>query len=257
VNGGVLGVIPARLESSRLPRKPLYPLAGRPLIEWVWSRVVATGVFDAVVVATDSQEVARAARGFGARVELTSPEHPSGTDRVAEVAGSAVYRDFTAVVNVQGDEPFVTAAQLRPVVDLVRTGGWGIGTVATPIVDVVEFRDPAVVKVVRAEDGGALYFSRSPVPHPRDREPTVGEFGGGAYLRHLGIYSYTRDALLEWVGRPPGELEQIEKLEQLRPLAAGLRIGVALVDPVERGVDTPADAARAEQRLRAELLEAQ
>jgi 3-deoxy-manno-octulosonate cytidylyltransferase (CMP-KDO synthetase) len=256
VNGGVLGVIPARLESSRLPRKPLYALVGRPLIEWVWSRVVGTGVFDEVVVATDSEEVARTARAFGARVELTSVEHPSGTDRVAEVARSAAYRQFDTVVNVQGDEPFVSAGHLCPVIDLVRGGAWGIGTVATPLLDAVEFRDPAVVKVVRAEDGGALYFSRSPIPHPRDGEIAAEDLSGGAYLRHIGIYSYTRQALLDWVGRPPGQLEQIEKLEQLRPLAAGSRIGVALVDPVERGVDTPADAARAERRLRAELLEA-
>lgn len=239
----VLGVIPARLGSTRLPRKPLHPVAGRPLVEWVWRRAVASGVFDDVVVATDAEEVAAAARGFGAAVAMTRAEHPAGTDRVAEVARLPEYRGFGVIVNVQGDEPFVRRDHLEAAVALVR-GGWEVGTVATPIASMDEWREAAVVKVVRGDDGRALYFSRAPVPHPRDAAP---DFATGAYLRHVGIYAYTRDALLRWVSLPEAALERIEKLEQLRALAAGLRIGVAVGEPAEGGVDTPADAARAER----------
>ncbi|HEX8694106.1 MAG TPA: 3-deoxy-manno-octulosonate cytidylyltransferase [Longimicrobium sp.] len=240
----VLGVIPARLGSSRLPRKPLHPIAGRPLVEWVWRRAVESGVFGAVVVATDSPEVAEAARAFGATVVLTRADHPSGTDRVAEVARRPEWRDFAVIVNVQGDEPFVRTDHLEAAIRLVRDEGWEVGTVATPIASAGEWREPAVVKVVRGSDGGALLFTRAPVPHPRDAEP---DFAGGAYLRHVGVYAYTRNALLRWVSLPEGELERIEKLEQLRPLAAGVKIGVAVGEPAEGGVDTPADAARAER----------
>jgi 3-deoxy-manno-octulosonate cytidylyltransferase (CMP-KDO synthetase) len=240
----VLGVIPARLSSVRLPRKPLHPIAGRPLVEWVWRRALDSRVFDAVVIATDSAEVESAARGFGAAVVLTRGDHPSGTDRVAEVVRRAEWRGYPVIVNVQGDEPFVRRDHLEAAVALVRDEGWEVATVATPIGSLAEWREPAVVKVVRGDDGRALFFTRAPVPHPRDAEP---DFDSGAYLRHVGIYAYTRDALLRWVSLPESALERIEKLEQLRPLAAGLRIGVALGEPAEGGVDTPADAARAER----------
>lgn len=241
----VLGVIPARLASTRLPRKPLYPIAGRPLVEWVWRRVRDCGVFDAVVIATDSPEVVETARGFGARAVLTRGDHPSGTDRVAEVARREEWRGYPVIVNVQGDEPFVRADHLQAAVDLVR-GGWDVGTVATPIASAEEWREPAVVKVARADDGGALFFSRAPLPHPRDAAP---DFASGDYLRHVGVYAYSREALLRWVSLPEGALERIEKLEQLRALAAGLRIGVAVGAPAQGGVDTPADALRAETLL--------
>lgn len=252
---GILAVIPARLGSTRLPRKPLHRLAGRPLIEWVWRRAMAAELFEQVVIATDSGEVAQVAQGFGARVTLTDPEHPSGTDRVAEVAALAENRHFQVVVNVQGDEPFIRADQLRPPIELVRRKGWQIGTAATPIRDLAEWRNPAVVKVARGPDEAGLYFSRAPIPHLRDGEPAAADLASGAFLRHLGIYVYTADALARWVGLPEGELERIERLEQLRPLAAGLRIGVAVVEPVEGGIDTPADAAAAEARLREEQPE--
>jgi 3-deoxy-manno-octulosonate cytidylyltransferase (CMP-KDO synthetase) len=242
----VLGVIPARIGSSRLPRKPLFPIAGRPLVEWVWRRAVGIDVFDAVVVATDDAQVADACRAFGAEVRLTDPRHPSGTDRVAEVARDAAYAGFEVVVNVQGDEPFLLAEHAAEAVRLVREGGWELGTVATPIRGRAEWLEPSVVKVVRADDGGALLFTRAPIPHPRDAEP---EFRGGTYLRHVGLYAYRRGALLRWVELPEGGLEKIEKLEQLRPLAAGMRMGVAVGPPAEGGIDTPADAARAERLL--------
>jgi 3-deoxy-manno-octulosonate cytidylyltransferase (CMP-KDO synthetase) len=245
LTAGVLGVIPARLSSQRLPRKPLHVIAGRPLIEWVWRRVVDFGVFDAVVVATDSARVADTARAFGASVAMTREDHPSGTDRVAEVARMAEYAGFETIVNVQGDEPFVRRDHLQAAIHLVREGGWDAGTVATPIETAEEWREPSIVKVVRADDGGALLFSRAPVPFVRDREPGAEDFASGCFLRHVGIYSYRREALLRWVALPEAPLERLEKLEQLRPLAAGLRIGVAVGAPAEGGVDTPADAERA------------
>lgn len=246
----VLGVIPARLGSTRLPRKPLHPIAGRPLVEWVWNRTISTGLFDAVVVATDSAEVAEVARGFGAHVEETSPTHVSGTDRVAEVAARQRFSSYPVVVNVQGDEPFVQADHLSEAANLVSGGGWDVGTVATPLESLQEWRDPDVVKVVRGDDGGALLFSRAPVPFVRDGEPAETDLASGAFLRHIGIYAYRRDALARWVALPESSLEKLERLEQLRPLAAGLRIGVAEVGPAEPGVDTAEDAARAERRLR-------
>lgn len=248
-----LGVIPARLGSTRLPRKPLHPLHGRPLIEWVWRRVLQTGVCADVVVATDSDEVAAVARGFGATVELTRPDHPSGTDRVAEVAARQPYRDYGIIVNVQGDEPFVRADHIEAAIALVADGA-DIGTVASPLAEVGDWHDEDVVKVVRAADGTALLFSRAPIPFVRDRAPTAADFRSGAFLRHVGIYAYRREALERWVSLPECALERLERLEQLRPLAAGLRIAVAVGDAAEAGIDTPADAARAEGRLAHETI---
>jgi 3-deoxy-manno-octulosonate cytidylyltransferase (CMP-KDO synthetase) len=240
----VLAVIPARLGSERLPRKPLHVLAGRPLIEWVWRRVSRLSTLDACVVATDSDEIARLCRGFGAVVEMTSAAHASGTERVAEVAERAEYAGYDVVVNVQGDEPFVTEAEIDGAVACVRAG-WDIGTIATPVRTLDAWRDPSVVKVVRRGDGSALYFSRSPIPHVRDGEPDVEALGGADFLRHVGVYACRREALRRWVALPEASLERHERLEQLRALAAGLTIGVAVVERAERGVDTAADAERA------------
>jgi 3-deoxy-manno-octulosonate cytidylyltransferase (CMP-KDO synthetase) len=204
---------------------------------------------DAVAIATDSEEVAEAARAFGAVAVMTSPAHPSGTDRVAEVAQAERYAGFPVIVNVQGDEPFVREDHVEEAVRLVRDGGWDVGTVASPLSSVEEWRTPSVVKVVRDDAGGAMLFSRAPVPFARDAEPAPGDLASGPFLRHVGIYAYSREALLRWVALPEGVLERIERLEQLRPLAAGMRIGVARVEAGEGGIDTPADAARAEALL--------
>lgn len=244
----ILAVIPARLGSERLPRKPLYPLAGRPLIEWVWRRLAGFRTLDAVVVATDSEEVAEACQAFGAAVELTSASHTSGTDRVAEVAARPAYGGYRVVVNVQGDEPFVEESHIAAAAALAA-GGWDVGTVATPVRDLEAWRDPAVVKVVVRDDGGALYFSRAPIPHPRDGAADAA-LASGRYLRHVGVYAYGPAALARWVALPASWLERTERLEQLRPLAAGLRIGVTVVKDAAGGVDTPADAHRAESLLR-------
>ena len=242
-------MIPARLGSERLPRKPLHVIAGRPLIEWVWRRACALEVLDRVVVATDSDEVARVCEAMGAEVALTAAHHPSGTDRVAEVAARQEFGDPRVVVNVQGDEPFVTEAQVRGAVDAVQAG-WDVGTVAAPVETHAAWTDPSVVKVVRNDEGGALYFSRAAIPHVRGAEPDARDLASGRFLRHIGLYAYTPEALQRWVGLPPGRLEATERLEQLRPLAAGLRIGVAVVEGTEGGIDTVEDARRAETRLR-------
>ncbi|MDR0787509.1 MAG: 3-deoxy-manno-octulosonate cytidylyltransferase [Gemmatimonadota bacterium] len=244
-----LAVIPARLGSTRLPRKPLHLIAGRPLIEWVWRRVTAFPLFDCVVIATDSEEIAAHARAMGAVVELTSADHPSGTDRVAEVAARVPYQKYPFIVNIQGDEPFVEEAHLEGALRLVRDEGWDVGTVASKIANHEEWLSPSVVKIARGPDGRALYFSRSAIPHQRDREPGAEDFGSGAFLRHIGVYAYTSDALRRWVKLPEAPLEQLERLEQLRPLGAGFRIGVSLVGAAEAGVDTLDDANRAERRL--------
>lgn len=279
----VLGIVPARLGSERLPRKPLYSIAGRPLIEWVWARVSTFTAVDAWVIATDAEAIADVCGRIGAPVVMTSPAHGSGTERVAEVAERDEYRGFDWIVNVQGDEPFIDEAHVRGALDQVRAG-WDIGTVATPVGSLEALRDPAVVKVVRRDDGSALYFSRAPIPFRRDGDPSVEELGrrsgvagsgwertraatamgrdergansepgtagaGPLYLRHLGIYAYTAASLRRWVSLPPHDLERTERLEQLRPLAAGMTIGVGDVAEAENGVDTPEDARRAELRL--------
>ncbi len=243
----VLGIIPARLGSERLPRKPLYPMAGRPLIEWVWRRVRGFPVLDRVVIATDSEEVMAACRAMGAEAALTSPDHTSGTERAAELVARSEFQGYDVVVNIQGDEPFVTLEQVEGAAALA--GPFDVGTVATPVGTLATWHDPAVVKVVRGAGGRALYFSRSPIPHVRGREPTLAELASAEFLRHVGVYAYLPAALARWVSLPPGALEGYERLEQLRPLAAGLTVGVGLVAETERGVDTEADARRAEARL--------
>jgi 3-deoxy-manno-octulosonate cytidylyltransferase (CMP-KDO synthetase) len=247
----ILGVIPARLGSERLPRKPLHPLAGRPLLEWVWRRVAAFPVFDRVVIATDAAEIADAAAGWGAMAEMTSTSHESGTARIAELVARPEYADYDIVVNVQGDEPFVTADQVEAAVAQVRRG-FDIGTVAAPVGTLESWRDAGVVKVVCREDGGALYFSRSPIPHVRGGEPDAAALAGGDYLRHVGLYAYRPAVLARWSALPSSMLESAEKLEQLRALAAGLTIGVGRVAAADGGVDTLADAERADRRLSAE-----
>lgn len=244
----VLAVIPARLGSERLARKPLHPIAGKPLIEWVWRRASGFRSVDVVVVATDSEEVATVCRAAGAEVELTSPDHMSGTDRVAEVAARPAYREHGIIVNIQGDEPLLAEDHVAAAVDRV-VQGWDVGTVAAPVGGRAALADPSVVKVVVRRDGGALYFSRAPIPHARDGLAGDAALTDGRYLRHVGLYAFERSALERWVTLPADELEALEKLEQLRALRAGLTIGVAVVAGAEGGVDTEADARRVEAIL--------
>lgn len=242
----VIAVIPARLGSQRLPRKPLQLLQGRPIIEWVWKRVAEFESADHVVVATDSEEIASICQSFGATVELTREDHRSGTERVAEV--SLRHPEFDIVVNVQGDEPFVAEEHVREAVRMVRAG-FDVGTVGTPIGSLEEWRNPAAVKIAMGADNRALYFSRAPIPFNRDREPTRQELQSDDYLRHIGVYAYSRDALARWIKLPETRLENLEKLEQLRPLAAGMTFGVAQVTALSIGIDTAADLEAAEKRM--------
>ena len=243
---GVLAVIPARLGATRLPRKPLRLLGGRPLIVRVWERVVAMHVAPTVVVATDAQEIADAVRDAGGTAVLTASTHPSGTDRIAEVAARAEYAEYEVILNVQGDEPFVSEAAVRGALAMVTVERFPLGT-ACAIAHEEILGSPHVVKVVAGDDGRALYFSRAPIPHLREAGDAA--LRAGLVRQHLGIYAYTRDALAEWVSLPEHPLERVERLEQLRPLAAGLAMGVATIDePPPGGVDTEDDLLRANAR---------
>ncbi len=235
----VLAIIPARLAATRLPRKPLRLLGGVPLVVRVWERVRDLGVADRIVVATDDSQIADVVRAAGAEVALTRADHPSGTDRVAEVAACDAYSGASIVLNVQGDEPFVSEAALRGALAMVRERGFELGTSAVPAAPGSRER-PEIVKVVTADDGRALYFSRAGIPFVRDNggvdsDPTL-------LLQHVGVYAYTPTALARWVALPEHRLERIERLEQLRPLAAGMAMGVAVVHEVPiRGIDTEED----------------
>jgi 3-deoxy-manno-octulosonate cytidylyltransferase (CMP-KDO synthetase) len=240
-----LAVIPARLGATRLPRKPLRLLAGRPLVVRVWERVVAMEVAERCVIATDSEEVASAARQNGAEAVLTSSHHPSGTDRIAEVTNRREFAGYDAVVNVQGDEPFISADAVRGALGMLRDP-FQIGTAAVQATAAI-LAEPSVVKVVTADDGRALYFSRAPIPFLREtKDADDALLLQSRVWQHIGVYAYTRDALARWVALPAHPLERIERLEQLRPLAAGWPIGVGLiVGPLRRGIDTETDLARA------------
>jgi 3-deoxy-manno-octulosonate cytidylyltransferase (CMP-KDO synthetase) len=237
----VLGVIPARLGSTRLPNKPLQLLAGEPLITRVIQHVVDLGLVEQLVVATDSQMIAQVVERAGVRAVLTHDGHVAGTDRVAEAAGRAEFAGFDVVANVQGDEPFLPREALAGAIDRVAQGD-DIGTAAAPLLP-EHAADPSRVKVVTDARGRALYFSRAAIPRRREAtDPT-----DGLYWQHLGLYVYTRAALARWVATPPSPAERAEHLEQLRALHCGLTIGVArLTEPALPGVDTPDDLRRAE-----------
>ena len=241
-----LAVIPARLGATRLPRKPLRLLAGLPLVVRVWQRVSETGVAERVVVATDSEEVASVVSEHGAEVVMTRASHPSGTDRVAEVAARSEFRDFGVIINVQGDEPFVSTQALAGVARLVSDSRFLLGTAAV-LAPTDILLDPHVVKVVADDQGRAMYFSRAPIPFLQNERDA--ETQRARVWQHIGVYAYTADALRRWVALPESPLEQIERLEQLRPLAAGMAMGVALVDePVRPGIDTEQDLERANEQ---------
>jgi len=237
----ILGVIPARLGSTRLPNKPLQPLAGEPLICRVLARVRAYELVDELVVATDAAAIAEVVERAGGRVVMTDPSHVSGSDRVAEVARRPEFAGFDVVANVQGDEPFLPRAALAGAIGRI-TEGDDIGTAAAPLEPALA-ADPARVKVVIDARGHALYFSRAPIPYRREPD----EPAEGLYWQHLGVYVYTRTALARWEGMPPSPAELAERLEQLRALHGGLTIGVArLGEPALPGVDTMDDLRRAE-----------
>ena len=237
----VLGVIPARLGSTRLPNKPLQLLAGEPLITRVIQRVLEHGLTDELVVATDSPMVAEVVEQAQIRAVLTDGGHVSGTDRVAEVARRPEFASFDVIANVQGDEPFLSREALAGELDCIDHGD-EVGTAAAPLSAALA-DDPSRVKVVTDAQGRALYFSRVAIPGRRD----PGHPADGLYWQHIGIYAYTRPALYQWVAEPPCAAEEAERLEQLRALHCGLRIGVARLEgPVLPGVDTIEDLRQAE-----------
>lgn len=235
----IAGVIPARLTSTRLERKVLREIAGRPMVEWVWRAAAGSGRMDPVVVATDSDEVADVCRERGIPVAMTSPNCASGSDRVRETTRQI---DADIYVNIQGDEPTLTAEFFPPLLDLFDRPEVQVATLAVrcPARDV---NNPNAVKVVTALDGKALYFSRATIPYDRDQ----GGFAG--YRKHLGIYAYRKAALEKFAELPPGWLENVEKLEQLRLLEAGIDIHVAGAPADTIGVDTEEDLERAEEML--------
>ena len=240
----ILAVIPARYASTRLPGKPLVPLAGKPMIEWVWERVRRAASVSAVVVATDDERVRSAVEAFGGQVAMTRADHRSGTERVAEVA--AAHGDAEILVNVQGDEPLIDPAAIDAVVDaVVSEDAVSVATVAVPITNPADIMDPNVVKTVLDFDGNALYFSRAPIPWVRDHSGPVHV----RYLKHLGLYAFRRPALLEFATFPQGELDRVEQLEQLRWLENGYRIRVAETEHDSVSVDMPEDVVRVEQLL--------
>lgn len=241
----VLAVIPARLGATRLPRKPLRLLGGEPLVVRVYQRVRALAVADDVVVATDHEDIQRVCVAHGVPVVMTRDDHPSGTDRVAEVAARPEFAGMNVVLNVQGDEPFVSREALAGAVSVVAAGRAPIGTAAVPIAPEALTR-PEVVKVVCTDDGRALYFSRAPIPFLRD--PSDAALLEPLVRQHVGVYAYAREALRQWVAWAPHALELVERLEQLRPLAHGVAIGVAHVPVAEGGIDTEDDLRRANER---------
>jgi 3-deoxy-manno-octulosonate cytidylyltransferase (CMP-KDO synthetase) len=240
----VLAVIPARYGSTRLPGKPLLPIAGRPMIQHVVERVRRAAQVTRTVVATDDERIQKAVEGFGAESILTRHDHQTGTDRVAEVAA---HIEAEIYLNVQGDEPLVDPATLDALVSaMLEDDSIQIATPCTAILRSNDIMDPNITKVVRDFDGNALYFSHAPVPWVRDSGDTVS----ARHWKHLGIYAFRRDVLLEIPTLPPGELERLEKLEQLRWLENGFRIRVIETDYDAVSVDVPADIERVEKILR-------
>ena len=234
-----MGAIPARYGSTRLPGKPLLPIAGRPMIEHVYTRVAQARGLDRVVVLTDDERIARAVEAFGGEWEMTPADCASGTDRIA---WAARHWGAAAIINIQGDEPLIDPEEISRIAEhLAANPGDPVVTLATPAAP-EEMANPNAVKVVLARDGSALYFSRSAIPYPR------GE-GGAAPLKHLGVYGYQREALLRLADLAPTPLERSESLEQLRALENGMPIRVLIVDRASIGVDTAEDLERVEKIL--------
>ena len=239
----IAGVIPARLGSTRLSRKVLREIAGRPMVEWVWRAAAASGLMDPVVVATDSDEVAEVCKARGIPVVMTSADCASGSDRVNEVARTL---DADVYVNIQGDEPTLTGDFFPPLLKLFERAEVGVGTLAVTCPR-EEWGNPNAVKVVTALDGRALYFSRATIPF--DRDGGGGGAGFAGYRKHLGIYAYRKAALERFAALAPSPLEKVEKLEQLRLLENGIALYVADAPRDTIGVDTEEDLVRAEKQL--------
>ena len=244
----IVAVLPARFASTRLPGKPLLADTGRTLIQHVVEAARRSTRIDRVIVATDDSRIEAAVLAFGGECRMTRADHPSGTDRVAEVA--AALPDADIIINLQGDEPEISAEALDRVAELLALDREApMATLATAIHNPAVYRDPSCVKVVMSQRGRALYFSRSPIPCYRDGMTEAEAAGAFAHL-HLGLYAYRRDFLLQLATMRPSRLEQSEKLEQLRVLEAGYPIAIGLVDEPSIGIDTPEEYARFVARFR-------
>lgn len=241
-------ICPARVNSQRFPRKVFHEVRGKPIILWTAERIRAEAPEFPLYFAVDAPELAECLTNAGFDVILTDPAHPSGTDRLAE-ANETVGAE--AVINVQGDEPLVTGAQIRALAAGLENAEAAMSTLATPFTDPADFNDPNQVKVVRDRAGFALYFSRAPIPYDRESggRPSAVSLAAFQCFRHLGLYAYRADFLRDFTSLSPSLHEQTEKLEQLRALENGYRIHVALTDEPSLGIDTPEDIARFEAAL--------
>jgi 3-deoxy-manno-octulosonate cytidylyltransferase (CMP-KDO synthetase) len=240
----VLAVIPARHASSRFPGKPLAPIAGRPMIQHVVERVRQARLLSHVVVATDDAGIKDAVEAFGGAAILTRADHRTGTDRVAEVAA---HREADIYLNVQGDEPLIDPGTIDALVaTLLEDDSVQIAGPCVAITQANDIMDPNITKVVRDFDGNALYFSRAPIPWVRDRNESVA----ARHWKHIGLYAFRREALIEFPTLPPGDLERLEQLEQLRWLENGYRIRIVETEYDAISVDVPADIERVEKLLR-------
>ncbi len=239
-------MIPARWASTRFPGKPLHIIAGKPLVQHVWERCQKCSNLDSIIVATDDERISAVAQEFGAEVVMTSPDHPTGTDRLAEAAAKFPYA--THIINIQGDEPMIEPALIDDLASaLLADSDLAIATAANEITDDALMSDPNVVKVVLRLDGDALYFSRSPLPFQRSGSPALKLY------RHKGIYAYRRDFLENFVTWEPSPLELAESLEQLRALENGARIKVIITDDTSGGVDTLEQANELEAFLQSSI----
>lgn len=236
----IVGIIPARLASSRLPEKLLLAETGKTLLQHTWESASRSSLLSRLLIATDSDQIARQAQSFGAECQLTG-DHPSGTDRIAEVVRNCCH-DADLIVNIQGDEPEIDPNNFDELAQLlIDCPSAEMATLATPIREASVLNDPSCVKVVCAADGRALYFSRSTIPFCRDGIAEDLLTTDSPWLLHLGIYAYRREFLMRLTQLPPSRLEQLEKLEQLRALEAGARIQVAITQHHAAGIDTRED----------------
>ena len=236
----VVGIIPARLQSSRLPEKLLLEETGKPLIQYVWETASKASVLDEVIVATDSQRIVDVVEGFGGRAEMTG-DHPSGSDRIAEVADRCC-PNADVIVNLQGDEPELETSTIEGLVSAIRSSGAEMATVAAPLTVESNILSPDCVKVVLNDRDEAMYFSRSVIPYRRDGSVEDALHAGTSpWLLHVGLYAYRRSFLLQLTQMPPSTLEKLEKLEQLRALQAGATIAVAKTPDAAVGIDTRED----------------
>lgn len=258
----ITAVIPARISSTRLPEKPIALLANKPIIQWVYENVKLSKYINEVIVATDSEKIKKVVEGFGGKAELTLPTHPSGTDRVAEVAKRL---DAEIIINIQGDEPFITKEVIDEVLRfMIKDQSILMGSAKTNVIDIGEVFNPNVVKVICDENDFAIYFSRAPIPYFRDEYAQYKKTGKvdkyilseilNKVFKHIGIYAFRWDFLIKYAKMKPTFLEKAEKLEQLRAVERGVKIKVPTVKYDGFGIDTKEDLERALKKLQGKGL---